>query len=89
MISAVLEKTLRARAEQIRKVYPEKVGRIDGLQIKLNEYEIAENKDLEVLSSIFGEILSEVFVIKEDEWAPYLSKIGFFFGEIHLYPGCL
>lgn len=81
LFSMTMERLLRSKGKRLKRQYPDKTLKIDSLQEKLNEKEAENNKDLETLSSVFGEILSEIFVIKEDLWSSYLGKIGYFLGK--------
>ena len=42
--------------------------------------------DLDALAGCFGRIMGELFVYREDSWAPYLRRFGFYLGKfIYLY----
>lgn len=81
LMSFLVEPWIKIKLREIYHSYKDKFTRIDKLQDKLNEYERQNNKDIEILSSAFGNILSEIFVIKEDEWAKYLRRLGHYLGK--------
>lgn len=48
---------------------------------KLERLEKERVHDIDILSGCFGEILSEIFVMKQDEWEGYLRHLGFYLGK--------
>lgn len=48
---------------------------------KLEQLEKESVHNIDVLSGCFGEILSEIFVMKQDEWEEYLRHLGFYIGK--------
>ncbi len=64
-------------AENVSRLYPREAKAVkDGL-IKIHEEEEKNNKDLVYMSSLFGNILGEIFVWKKDDFfAPELRAIG-------------
>lgn len=48
---------------------------------RLHEVEKNGGVTLDETAGLFGEIMAELFVYKEDEWADSLRRIGFFFGK--------
>lgn len=72
---------LHPKIEKIKKKYPEKVTFIaDRLQL-LSAYEKQDEQDLDKMAGLFGEIMAEVFVWRQDEWEVSLRKFGFFLGK--------
>lgn len=61
--------------------YEKKVRRIDALMHKLGKEEQAGNEDIDQMAGLFGEILGEVFAVKEDEWEESLRTIGTYLGK--------
>jgi hypothetical protein len=48
---------------------------------KLQEYELDNEKSLDLVSGCFGTLMAELFVFKQDIWEENLRKIGFFLGK--------
>ena len=47
----------------------------------LSEAEKNKEEDLDMVAGCFGNILAELFVVKEDEWSDNLRKIGYYLGK--------
>lgn len=72
---------LRPRVKKIKSRYPEKVAFIaDRLQL-LSAYEKQNEQNLDKMAGLFGEIMAEIFVWKQDEWEESLRRFGFFLGK--------
>jgi hypothetical protein len=69
------------KAKKIEKAYPEKCGKIKECMKALSDKEKAESEDIDAVSGDFGRMLSEIFVMKDDEWKEILSNTGFFLGK--------
>ncbi len=72
---------LRRQAKKVINKYPEKCRLINEYMNDLSEKESSGCSDLELVSEDFGRILSEIFVMKKDEWENELRKAGFFLGK--------
>lgn len=68
-------------AKKVARRYPEKA---DFIEKKMNMLDIVENaKELPIdkVAKVFGEIMAEVFVYKDDFWKDDLYKVGFYLGK--------
>ncbi|MCR4902775.1 MAG: DUF5685 family protein [Butyrivibrio sp.] len=72
---------LSSKAKKAALKYPAKADVIRSKLKSINECEQANNLDLDKVSGLFGEIMAEVFCYKEDNFSPYLKKMGFFLGK--------
>lgn len=74
-------KMLDSKIHSIKKKYPEKTALIASKlkQIRMNEE--AGETDIDTMSGLFGEIMAEIFVYKQDEWEDTLRNFGFFLGK--------
>ncbi len=79
--SLVLSQALKSKIDAIEKKYPEKVQVTSENLKKLSALEKENEQNLDKMAGLFGEIIAELFVYAEDEWAPSLRKIGFFLGK--------
>ncbi len=61
--------------------YPEKTKYIISQMISLDEGEKSGNTDIDYMAGLFGNIMGEVFCIKNDIWEKQLRKMGFFLGK--------
>ena len=74
-------KSLKKRAFKVMEKYPEKAGNIEKELKKLGEYENAGEENIDLTAGCFGRIMSELFLLRKDEWQGYLEKMGFFLGK--------
>ncbi len=67
--------------QKVRKKYPQKAEFIDS---KLNMLSIVESSNvmhIDKAARVFGEIMGELFIYKDDVWKDDLYKIGFYLGK--------
>ncbi len=75
--SKMLEKGYR----KIRSRYGEKVSRIDKLMHELSYEEKKQNKNIDYMASLFGNVMGEIMAVREDEWRDELYSMGTFLGK--------
>lgn len=63
------------------KNYQKKSQEISDLLNELNEYEKADETNIDLVAGTFGKIMSVLFTPNDDIWADTLSKMGFFLGK--------
>ena len=72
---------LKRKCAKIRKKYPQKAEFIDS---KLNMLSIVESSSaahVDKAARVFGEIMGEIFVYRDDRWKDDLYKTGFYLGK--------
>lgn len=74
-------KLLKKSYGKICKEYGEKAKKIDGLMRELSQQEYKKNYNIDYMSGIFGAIMSEIFVCRQDEWEDELRTIGEYLGK--------
>jgi len=74
-------KSLKSKAEKVKEKYPEKAKLIEEELLKLSELEKNNEENIDLTSGCFGRIMSELFLLKKDEWQEYLEKTGFYLGK--------
>ncbi len=74
-------KLLEGKADAARKLYEDKVRQIGLLMDKITEAEKAGETDLDKMSGLFGLVMSQIVVWKDDEWKENLSRFSFFLGK--------
>lgn len=72
---------LRKKHNRIAEKYPEKVLCVYDRLEKIHQCEKEKNSSIDGVAGHFGEIMAELFVYKDDEWADSLRKIGFYLGK--------
>ncbi|MCI6012534.1 MAG: DUF5685 family protein [Firmicutes bacterium] len=77
----ILSRLLRRKAKKVEKLYPEKASFIEKKLNMLSIVEQAKNTPIDKVAKLFGEIMAEVFVYKDDFWKEDLYKIGFYLGK--------
>ena len=74
-------KLLKSRVDLIRKKYPGKVELISSKLAELSAMEREHSQNIDVMAGLFGDIMAECFVCRQDEWEGTLRRMGFFFGK--------
>ena len=79
--SAVAAATIRRVRMQIAKEYPRQTRAVEQYIEKLHACEEKKETNLDVAAGLTGEMLSELFCWKEDEWQKDLRGLGFYLGK--------
>lgn len=74
-------KLLKKSYREICGRYGEKAKRIDELMRELSVQEKKQNRDIDLMAGIFGEMMSEIFAYRKDEWEDELRNIGSYLGK--------
>ena len=72
---------IRRHVRGIAKRYPEKVALIRDRLSAINACEKAGENQPDIPAGLFGEIMAELFLYKDDVWKNDLSQLGFFLGK--------
>lgn len=72
---------LHSKVKRIEKTYPEKVKFIRDTLAHISACEKENEQDLDKMAGLFGEIMAEIFVWKQDIWKDSLHRMGFFLGK--------
>lgn len=72
---------LHSKVKRIEKTYPEKVKFIRDTLAHISACEKKNERDLDKMAGLFGEIMAEIFVWKQDIWKDSLHRMGFFLGK--------
>ena len=73
--------TLRKLSCKKRRQYREKEYKIKDLLAKISSLEKEECRDIDLISGLFGDIMSYIFVERIDEWSETLGKLGYYLGK--------
>ncbi|MCR4732852.1 MAG: DUF5685 family protein [Lachnospiraceae bacterium] len=76
-----LADSLRKFYDKIAKQYPRQSSAIEEFMQKTRAAEAHHEENIDVLSGYTGEMLSQIFLWKEDEWKEELMNIGFYLGK--------
>lgn len=72
---------IKRNVNELSERYPDKVEIIKANLNALAEAEAANETNIDKLSGIFGNIMSEIFIADKDIWEPHLRSIGFYMGK--------
>ncbi|BCJ96014.1 hypothetical protein acsn021_35830 [Anaerocolumna cellulosilytica] len=81
LVSLTGARLLAGQVKKIKKEYPRQTKAVVTYLKKLEQCETTVESNLDMAAGYTGEMLGELFVFKEDEWADTLRKIGFFLGK--------
>ena len=77
LYAGLLEKGYRS----LRGKYAAKVKRIESLMHRLLQKEKEGSSDIDEMSRLFGEVMAEIIVYKDDEWKGNLYRLGLNLGK--------
>lgn len=66
---------------KVMEQYPRQVKAVEEYMKKTEELEKRQEKNLDLVAGLSGEMLAEIFCWKEDEWAEELRAMGFYMGK--------
>lgn len=72
---------LKSKVREIETSYERQCSVIKRKLQELQAYEKAENTEIDLVAGCFGEIMSELFVYREDCWEKTMRKVGFYLGK--------
>lgn len=72
---------LDCKCNKIREKYSDKEIFIKDKLAKMSELEAQKSDDVDGMAGLFGEIMSEVFAYKNDEWTDNLRAVGYHLGR--------
>ena len=67
--------------ERIKQEYPRQAKAVEDYIRKLSVAEMGNEKNLDAVSGLTGEMLAEIFDWKQDEWSEELRCFGFYMGK--------
>jgi len=74
-------KLLKGKAGKYKEQYAEKLRSIQMLMHNLAQAEKEKCDDVDAMAGMFGRIMAEIMVCREDEWAQDLRALGYYLGE--------
>lgn len=81
LLSLAGAKLLKKRWLRVQSAYPRQCGAMTRCMDDLRKLEQSGETDPDAGARLFGELLSEVFVYKQDRWEPVLREMAFHLGE--------
>ncbi len=74
-------KMLEGKSKGVKETYAAKVRNICLLMHDFYDAEKTGNGDIDTMAGLFGKIMAEISVCREDEWSEGLGRFGFFLGK--------
>ena len=72
---------LEGKSKGLKDIYVSKIRTIGSLMQEFSEAERAGNTDIDTMAGLFGKVMAQITVCREDEWSESLSRFGFFLGK--------
>lgn len=73
--------TISGKIKRIQKQYSNKAETIQNQMERLSELEKSGAVNIDEVSACFGNVMAELFAMKNDEWEDCLRNIGFYLGK--------
>ncbi len=77
----VFGKILEGKTGKYKARYMEKLRKINMLMHDLSRAEKENCDDIDAMSGMFGQIMAEIVVCREDEWSENLRAMGYYLGQ--------
>jgi hypothetical protein len=74
-------KAFQKSNKKIETQYPRQCQAIRACLNRLQDYEKKNETNIDLVSGCFGELMSELFVYRQDRWEENLRKVGFYLGK--------
>lgn len=74
-------KMLEGKSRKLKDFYTEKIRNINLLMYDLSDAEQENRLDIDEMSGMFGKVMAQIVVSREDEWSENLSRFGFYLGK--------
>ncbi len=77
----LLAKGLKKKWDKIVEAHPQKAKFVEAKLAELSGIESGEVHHIDEAARVFGELMAEIFVYKDDMWKDDLYKVGFYLGK--------
>ncbi len=74
-------KMLSGKCKKLSENYQEKIRKISMLMYEFSQAEKEGNRDIDTMAGLFGKVMAQIVVCKEDEWSDNLYRLGFYLGK--------
>ncbi len=81
LLSLIYARILRKKYYSVKAAYPRQCEAMERCIKRLSELEKQDLQDPDAASHCFGELMGEIFVLREDRWAPSLRAMASSLGE--------
>ena len=80
-LKLVYGKVLEGKTKKARQMYMDKFRKIDLLMHDMSELEKSGKGDIDTMAGLFGQVMTQLVVCREDEWTENLSRFAFYLGK--------
>lgn len=81
VVSLIFAKLLKKKYERVKALYPRQCTAMERCISALSALEKADSQDPDAGAKLFGELMGEIFVLREDRWAPMLRAMAHALGS--------
>ncbi len=74
-------KILKSDYKKTAERYPRQAAAVERYMRELTLVQEQEDRNIDLAAGLTGDMMAEFLVYQEDQWAPYLRKIGFYLGK--------
>ena len=90
LVALTASKAFEEKYREISRNYPRQCAAMEEMMEKLREAENAEEASVDLNAGIFGKLMGEIFVWREDRWSDTLRAMGQSLGEfIYIMDACM
>ena len=81
IIRLLYGRLLEGKSKKTKAMYEQKVRTISMLMHDFSDAEKSGTADIDTMAGLFGEVMAQIVVCREDEWSESLKRFGFFLGK--------
>lgn len=74
-------KALEGKSGKAGRCYEKKVHRIAALMQEFTKAEQTGEKDIDKIAGLFGNVMAQITMYRQDEWSESLQRLGFYLGK--------
>ncbi|MBQ7896631.1 MAG: hypothetical protein IJ364_08790 [Oscillospiraceae bacterium] len=88
--AAAVAKLFESKYNEISKVYPRQCSAMEKMMAQLREAEQSGSAGADYNASLFGELMAEIFLWRDDRWSETLKAMAFSLGQfIYIMDACM
>lgn len=72
---------LEGKSGKLKELYAEKLRSVTAAMKDISDAEKAGDKDIDTMAGLFGRVMADIVVCRQDEWSDILSRFGFYLGK--------
>ena len=80
-LKLIYGRILEGKTKKARQEYMDKFRSIDLLMHDMTEAEKSGKADIDTMAGLFGQVMTQIVVCKQDEWSENLARFAFYLGK--------